>query len=421
MVASGRDHSNEVELRFGSPLYPTSVGLPSRDQSGIQRLSLSEVDVYPTRRRTVAKIALHPSWREAQRIADDTLKSFDPEIAESRAARQKSEGQRRTVSEACDLWIARTKREFSISLVAQYQSLCKQLKEWATGQGIVHVQDITTERLERWYSSSDWLRFADTTRRQRWGVLRSMFAYWRDRKIIDQSPIAPIKPVRVSADHVQGPYSDEQVASILAAVGKTVPMNIKPEERGDYAIRLTTFLNLLLHIGCDLSDGILFEPSQISVTEIDGQDVHVFRYRRRKTGVLAVIPVPRWLADDLLFVPPLKKHRSGLPFRTQTEADLRWDVRVWFGRIQRVLKKADVQYVLLPTRDAHGRQRRKSANAKMFRHTFAVRQLRAGQRPEEVARMLGHVDTTMVLKHYAPWVKDLDEAHVRRVVASWTK
>jgi hypothetical protein len=31
--------------------------------------------------------------------------------------------------------------------------------------------------------------------------------------------------------HVQGPYTDEQVAAILAAVPQMVPMNIQPEER----------------------------------------------------------------------------------------------------------------------------------------------------------------------------------------------
>ena len=49
----------------------------------------------------------------------------------------------------------------------------------------------------------------------------------------------------------------------------------------------------------------------------------------------------------------------------------------------------------------------------------SVRALKAGQRPEEVAKMLGHVDTTMIYKHYAPWVKDLDDAHIKRVVSGW--
>jgi integrase len=79
-----------------------------------------------------------------------------------------------------------------------------------------------------------------------------------------------------------------------------------------------------------------------------------------------------------------------------------------------------VEWVELP-RVAKGRTRRKKANTKQLRHTFAVRQLKRGQRPEEVARMLGHVGTTVVYRHYAPWVKELDDAHIRRVTAigSW--
>jgi hypothetical protein len=38
--------------------------------------------------------------------------------------------------------------------------------------------------------------------------------------------------------------------------------------------------------------------------------------------------------------------------------------------------------------------------------------LRDGQRPEDVAKMLGDVDTEMVRRHYAPRVKDLDIAHI---------
>jgi hypothetical protein len=34
--------------------------------------------------------------------------------------------------------------------------------------------------------------------------------------------------------------------------------------------------------------------------------------------------------------------------------------------------------------------------------------------------MLGHVDTTMIRKHYAPWVEELDTAHVRMIVETRT-
>jgi integrase len=150
--------------------------------------------------------------------------------------------------------------------------------------------------------------------------------------------------------------------------------------------------------------------------QIDGRQIAVYRYNRAKTDVLAVIPVSDDIADELTNVPIIRENPSGMPFRSKV--DVKSDVHTWSRRIRRVLEVADVEWAELP-RDSKGRSRRKKANAKQFRHTFAVRMLRAGQRPEEVAKMLGHVDTTMVLRHYAPWVDDLDEAHIRRVVGSW--
>jgi integrase len=76
---------------------------------------------------------------------------------------------------------------------------------------------------------------------------------------------------------------------------------------------------------------------------------------------------------------------------------------------------AGVEWVELPS-DAKGRTRRKKANTRPLGHTFAVRQLKAGQRPEGVARMTGHVNADMIRKHYAPWVKDLNLAHIKRIV-----
>jgi integrase len=63
--------------------------------------------------------------------------------------------------------------------------------------------------------------------------------------------------------------------------------------------------------------------------------------------------------------------------------------------------------------------KKKPANVKQFRHTAAVRWLCQGQRVEEVAKMLGHSNNNMVRKHYAPWVEDLDLAHITRVVSNW--
>lgn len=108
-----------------------------------------------------------------------------------------------------------------------------------------------------------------------------------------------------------------------------------------------------------------------------------------------------------------------MPFRDprlKLVSDRNW----WSLRIRQSLKAANVKWVELPSMDDRGRPKRKQANCKQFRHAFAVRQLRAGQRPEEVAKMLGHVNTDMVRKHYAPWVEELDQAHISRVVRGWS-
>jgi integrase len=358
-----------------------------------------------------------PSWVEARQIASDTLRGMDPEIAAARVVTEKQELQQMTVSDACDLWIDRTRRQFGDGgSLPQYKSLMVKVEAWAESHGIVHVQDITPLQLEKWYSSRDWLRHADTTRQQRWGVLRSMFAFLKERGVIDSSPIASIKAIRPGKDHVQGPYIDEQVKKVLAAVETNVPDNINTEERDVYARRLGAFVNLLLHTGCDVGDAVLFDQGRIKSMVVDGREVAVYRYTRQKTKVLAVIPLTAAVADELLNVPTLKENPSGMPFRSKV--DISSDVHTWSRRIQRALKFAGVEWVELP-RDAKGHITRKKANAKQFRHTFAVRQLREGQRPEEVAKMLGHVDTTMVLRHYAPWVSDLDEAYVMRVVSGW--
>jgi integrase len=201
-----------------------------------------------------------PSWVEAQQIASDTLRGMDPEIAAARVVTEKEERQRMTVSAACDLWIDRTRRQFGEGgSLPQYKSLMVKVEAWAEAHGIIHIQDITPLHLERWYSSRDWLRHADTTRQQRWGVLRSMFAFLKERDVIDSSPIASIKAVRPCKDHVQGPYTDEQVKKVLAAIETDTPDNINREERDVYARRLHAFVNLLLHTGCDVGDGILFD------------------------------------------------------------------------------------------------------------------------------------------------------------------
>lgn len=128
-----------------------------------------------------------------------------------------------------------------------------------------------------------------------------MFGYWKERNVPPSSPITAIKAVKVKGgtSKVRTPTSKSQPFWRLSP--QMVPMYIQPEERKPYEQRVRTFVNLLLHTGCDLGDGILYIPDNLEIVKIDKRKtVHVYRYKCRKTGVDAVVPLADWIIDDLI-------------------------------------------------------------------------------------------------------------------------
>jgi integrase/recombinase XerD len=365
----------------------------------------------PPRRYTLST----PSWPEALEKATATLESFHPKIAAAQAAERKTQRQQKTIEEACEMWVDQGPQKGR----RQYVAIQRKTVAWATREHMLFIQDVTTDALLKWSMSDDWKKhYADSTRRNRWSLLRGLFSFLHKMKIIDEDPCLPIKPVRVSSDLVQGPFTDDQVAAIFAHIADADNGNISESLRKVHIARLTAFVKLLLHSGCDLIDAVLFTQDKIEPLQIERRTVNVLRYRRAKTGVLAVVPLPDDVVAVLRSVPMLPENPAGMPFRN-SDLETEPDTSTWSRRISRVLKAAGVEYVILEGRDSRGRVRKKNANAKMLRHTFAVRQLIAGQRPEAVAKMLGHKSVAMLEKHYAPWVKERDEAHVRQVMAQW--
>lgn len=358
-----------------------------------------------------------PSWAEAVRLAHETLRGLDPEIATARKLTQKKECKLCTVAEACDLWIERSVRKSGEdgSTTASYRTLKWFVTRWTEREGITHVQDITSLHLQKWQKTTDWTSLAKTTRQQRWGVVRSLFSYLVVMGVLDKSPAAPIAAEHTrkgNVTHVQGPYTDSQVEAILGSVEASIPFNLTYSQRPTYASRVRLFIRMLDGIGCDVSDAIQFQPMNLDTVKVGKKRVHVYRYRRQKTGVLAVVPITDDLAKELKEMPIEPGAVPSMPFR-MPGLKLKLDAKKWSNRVKSAIDKAGVTHVELPDGT------RKPANVKQFRHTAAVRWLKEGQRPEEVARMLGHVDTEMVRKHYAPWVPELDDAHIRRVVGRW--
>ena len=183
-----------------------------------------------------------PSWAEALREGSDVLRGLDPEIAASRSKVQDTHAPL-TVREAMHLWVARTENKLGkdSSTVGQYRHLEKLVSKWAREYGIKYAKDITSYQLESWYASKEWTRLAPTTRKQRWAVLRVMFAHMVKVKAISESPADPKEAANVTSDHVQGPYTDTQVKAILAHV-EYVPQTVT--DKAAYVTRLRAFTRL---------------------------------------------------------------------------------------------------------------------------------------------------------------------------------
>jgi site-specific recombinase XerD len=319
-----------------------------------------------------------PSWAEAQRIASETLRGMDPEIAAARQLVQKDET-KTTVKAAMQLWMDRTARECGAesSIWAQYQTLTRKVITWADKNKLHYVDEITTPHLEIWYGSGDWTDLAKTTRAQRWGVLRSIFQFLANRGVIDKSPSASIERVKVPRGHVQGPYTDKQVQKILSSVEASIPKNLEVHRRNTYAPRIHAFLRLLIATGCDVSDAVQHTPDRIEHQKVGKATVHVYRYSRQKTDVGAVIPISEEVARVLKQVPLEAGCEPEMPFRT-VGLRLKKDQKKWSWRIASVIEVAGVEKVSVPGHDEDGHAREKDANVKMFRHTFAVAQLKSG-------------------------------------------
>lgn len=365
-----------------------------------------------------------PSWAEANEKATEVLKGFDPEIAEARdkkhAEAQKDAEGETTIEEAVELWLARTEHlHGDHSTVKNYRSffntrLLRYVDRWNRGKSenerITHIRQLTPAFCTRWYQS--W-NYKNTTMRARWNIVRSFFNYLHQQGKISVNPVIAIKSVARERTFNNVPFSDREYTDILNAISGIGDSVARSKDTSVYRERLHVFIELLRWTGMDIGDAVKYRPSMV---DRDG----VLRYIRTKTGIQAVVPLPPHMVELLKEIPLGPDSIPEMPFRYAGN-DLDSDVHNWSRRIGQAMEDAGVVEVQLversgvPAFDRNGRPVVKAANVKMLRHTFAVGCLVAGVPKENVARMLGHVGTGMIDDHYAPWVKGLDDAHIRKV------
>ena len=169
-----------------------------------------------------------PSWADAMTEATKLLEGMNPEIAAAR--QQKAEQARKavTISDAAETWLKRMQHEGTLR---QYRSLMKLLMRyihrWNLGKSEaerkIFIDQLDAAFCAEWYQS--W-KYSNSAMRQRWGVVRSFFAYLKEQGVIRENPAASIQAVAKARVYLNAPYTDRQYADTLkAAFSAATPNN----------------------------------------------------------------------------------------------------------------------------------------------------------------------------------------------------
>jgi integrase len=260
-------------------------------------------------------------------------------------------------------------RRLSDSTLRKYKTLAKQIREFADTR-FVYLNEFSIEHARDFRSSwKDGPRAAGKKLER----LRAFFRFAIENGWIEDSPPKHLKPPIVK-DKPTLPFSHDEMAGIL-------------EHAGDNRL----FILTMRYTGMRISDAAMLQASALN-----GNKVFLFTH---KTGVPVHVPIPDYVANELVSVHPVAGYLflRGESTRLETCTDL------WRRQLARVFKQAKI---------AKGHPHR-------FRDTFAVELLLAGVSIEQVSVLLGHSSVKITEKHYAPWVRTRQEKLEEDVRKSW--
>jgi hypothetical protein len=272
----------------------------------------------------------------------------------------------------------------------------------------VYVSDLTPTLIEEFRNTWDF--GSDLTDFGTFGDFKRFLQYCVDRHwvqlTISRRQMAGINAPKVKPGSRTTAFKDEQYNSILSAIRSRFPgqiKNLEDQKLHDDTHRLLAFVELMRWGGLALGDAVHFDLNTMSDTG------HV-KYRRRKTrNKTTRFAQPKLLLRvvDLLKTTVPIDGDVNKPFYDKN-VDEDTIVNYWSAELKGVFAEAGIESVKTDIRD-------REPHSHMLRDTFAVSQLRTqyklGQvNHKAVADALGDTVAVM-LRHYAPWISELEEAH----------
>jgi integrase/recombinase XerD len=290
-----------------------------------------------------------------------------------------------TVTEACDKFIADAEaRGLREPTLYKYRLLFRRLQDFAATGGIKCICECDL----------DWLRGFRATwpnkniaARKKLEALRAFFRFCHDSEWVPNNPASKLKAPKTN-DPPTMPFSPQEVTRILSACDQY------RGGRGQWgrvnAQRLRALVLLIRFSGLRIRDAVTLRKDRISNSKL--------MLYTAKTGTPVYCPLP----DSVIAELEIARGTSPEFYFWSGEGKPKSCVGDW----QRSLKKL---FILAGVPDGH---------AHRFRHTFATDLLLAGVPLDRVATLLGHTNSKITERHYAPWIRARQEqleADVRRV------
>jgi len=312
-----------------------------------------------------------------------------------------------TVTDAINSFLADARaRNLSEGTLKKYQVLLRRpsvpdpnrnrqrsasLEEFASEKGIQNIAGLNTELLREFRAG-----WADgpLSGHKKLERLKAFFRFVAESDWIENNPAQVIKAPTMKAEPPTMPFDDaelERLHETIAALRKQE--GGRAAAHSNHLGRLPVLLRLMEYSGLRIGDAC-----NLSKTDVEGNRLFL---NTQKSGTRVYVPLPKWLVDDMN---ELSLYRGRYYFWRGTGK-----IATAAGNYRRTLRAIANEAGI---RDAHPHR---------LRDTFAIRLLREGVPIERVSKLLGHQSIAITERHYAPWVKSLQDQLEKDVARVWAR
>jgi site-specific recombinase XerD len=326
-------------------------------------------------------------WRVDRKRIQKPLGTRDWGVAQIQARKIEVDGLTTTVvpttiESACEKFLADAEaRGLKEESLRKYRQLFKQMKAFAQSQGIILLNNLTTQELlefrTTWKNSS-------RSAKKKLELMKAFFRHCSAAKFISSDPSAAIKPPKVVEEQVI-PFTDQEMKKILDACDA-----VPTKRHAEQAIKLRAMVLLMRHSGLRITDACTLARDRIHKG--------VLTLRTEKGGTTVRLPLHRDALAALAAVPA-----KGSFYFWNGQSKRRTIANYWQQLFLEMFKRAGLT-------GGHSHQ---------FRHKFAVELLTHGVSMENVSTLLGHRDIKITQRTYSAFTPARREALEKAVRATW--